>query len=75
MPIFTRHDVKKMMIDAVDRIKAIADSYANGREIDPSEICKAELGYKTGIKIIEGKWPKGDFPRRNITENHLTNNQ
>lgn len=75
MATFTRHDVKKMMFDAADRIKAIADSYANGREIDPSEICKAELGVTTGIKIIEGKWPKGDFPRINITENHLTNNQ
>lgn len=67
MSIYTKQDVRKMLYQAADRIRELADDYVQGRPADMQKINEIHLGVKTGLSVIDGTWARGldsEFPKR-----------
>ena len=67
MSIYTKQDVRKMLYQAADQIRELADDYVQGRPADMNKITQIHLGVKTGLAVIDGSWARGlnsEFPKR-----------
>ena len=67
MATYTKQDVRKMLYQAADQIKELADNYVQGRPADMGKIAQIHLGVKTGLSVIDGSWVHGldsEFPKR-----------
>lgn len=67
MAIYTKQDVRKMLYQAADQIKELADDYVQGRPADMGKIARIHLGVKIGLAVIDGTWAQrldSKFPKR-----------
>lgn len=66
-PLFTRHEIKKMILAATEQLNKAADDYEHGKTVDASAVAKASLSVKTACRVMGGNWADNglkSFPTR-----------
>lgn len=66
-PLFTRHEIKKMILAVTEQLNKAADDYEHGKTVDASALAKASLSIKTACRVMGGNWADNElqsFPTR-----------
>lgn len=72
MAMATKHEIRKMLLNAANLLQKVADDYVMGRPVSRLDIASIRLTVKTGLQVIDCSWDERlkahgistEFPKR-----------